>query len=111
MSLFRVVLIISVLGAFTSCDQWSLREVEKRGQSIREVLERFHTDAGSYPAALDALTTRYGFQIPAPTVGSREWNYEVFNNRAAYALSVRIKSPSEPLLQATSESGWVFDTK
>ena len=109
-----VALVITLLGALTSCDQWSLREVENtkhQGETIRSLLERFRADAGSYPPDLAALTTKYSVQIPAPTVGKRQWNYEVFNDGASYALSVRIVSQSEPLLQATSESGWTFDTK
>ena len=109
-----ILMLLGILCSFGACDNWSDRQVaetKRRGENVRHALDQFHQDTGSYPTDLEVLSSKYLHEIPQPTVGKRKWNYEVFGGGASYALSVQIGSQSEPLLQATSESGWTFDTK
>jgi type II secretory pathway pseudopilin PulG len=97
-----------------ACDNWSAKEVQKTkevGAIVQAALERFRTETGRYPADLQTLVPTLLPAIPQPTVGRKRWKYEVFKDGVSYAISVQVDSSSEPLLQATSESGWTLDTK
>lgn len=52
-----------------------IEETERRGNAILGALERFNSDHGRYPAALDELQPKYLQEIPTPTWGLRTWKY------------------------------------
>ena len=110
----RVMLVLWTPLVFLSCDDWSADQVQKSkeaGSMVQSALEEYRTQNGSYPTDLQTLVPAWLPKIPQPTVGQKRWKYEVFKNGASYSISVQISSSSDPLLQATSESGWTLDTK
>ena len=103
-----------IVGLCSSCGNWSSGQVEetkRRGDVVREALSHYRKEIGTYPISLERLVPKYLDQVPAPSVGNKKWTYEVFKAGASYLISVEIRSEQEPLLQATSDSGWVYDTK
>jgi hypothetical protein len=109
-----ILILIALSCAGASCDRWTnsqVTETKRRGEIVRHALDQYRDRTGAYPSTLNLLVPAEIRAIPKPTLGERDWNYEVFGGGTSYVLSVKIRSESEPLLQATSESGWTFDTK
>lgn len=97
-----------------SCSNWSddhVRETKHRGEQVRDALKQYQRQTGTYPSKLEQLVPKYIERIPLPTVGKKTWSYEVYKAGGSYLISVAIRSEREPLLQATSDSGWTYDTK
>jgi len=114
---FRICYVAAVVCALMlmqSCSRWSDREVqitERSGKELQKALDRFRDETGLYPTSLDMLTPKFLPKIPHPSVGEKRWEYKTYKEGTAYVISVQISSISEPLLQATSTSGWMLDTK
>jgi hypothetical protein len=110
----HVIVVVLMLLLMQSCSRWSDREVqttERSGKELQKALDRFRAETGVYPASLDLLTPKFLQKIPQPSVGEKRWTYKTFEEGTAYVISVETSSIDEPLLQATSTTGWMLDTK
>jgi hypothetical protein len=80
--IWYIFVLLGVLCAFESCDNWSDRrvaETKDRGESIRRALDRYHEETGSFPVRLEDISPKYVDDIPRPTVGKKVGSMRSFN--------------------------------
>ena len=88
---------------------WSasgIAETRRRGDVISEAIEAYRAKTGKYPAELRELQPKFLREIPRPTVGYKQWQYELIDQGTNYWLQV-VASEFGQQLDRTSH-GWQY---
>ena len=85
-------------------DSWSdtqVAETKRRGEIVCHAIDAYRTRNGKYPFQLSELQPKFIGEIPRPTVGYKEWHYDLIDNGRDYWLQV-VASEFGPQLDRTS---------
>lgn len=114
----RVVALILCVTAVSGCDKfqsfllaqpwkWSasrVAETRRRGDIICGAIEAYRARTGKYPAELSELQPEFLREIPQPTVGYKQWKYDLPDQDTDYWLHV-VASEFGPQLRKTATCG------
>jgi hypothetical protein len=117
----RVIALILCVTAVTGCDKiqyflaaqswkWSasrVAETRRRGDMICGAIEAYRAKTGKYPAEPSELQPEFLREIPQPTVGYKQWEYDLLDQEADYWLRV-VASEFGPHLGKTATRGWEY---
>ena len=116
----RVIALVLLVTAVSGCDgfrrflaeepwKWSasgIAETRRRGDIISGAIDAFRAKTGKYPAELRELQPEFLREIPQPTVGYKQWEYDLIDQGTNYWLQV-VASEFGTQLSRTSE-GWLY---
>ena len=116
----RVIALVLLVTAVSGCEKfqnfllaqpwkWSasrIVETRRRGDIISGAIEAYRAKTGKYPAELKELQPDFLREIPQPTVGYKQWEYELIDRDTNYWLRVAASEFGKGLSR-TSE-GWLF---
>jgi hypothetical protein len=114
----RVIALVLLLTSTSGCDRvqrflaeepwkWSasgIAETRRRGDIISKAIEAYRAKTGKYPVELRELQPKFLRAIPQPTVGYKQWQYELIDQGTNYWLQV-VASEFGQQLDRTSR-GW-----
>jgi hypothetical protein len=116
----RVIALVLLLIGGSGCDRfrrfieeepwkWSasgIAETRRRGDIISEAIEVYRAKTGKFPAALEELQPNFLREIPQPTVGAKQWEYELIDQGTNYSLQVVASEFGKQLSRASE--GWLY---
>ena len=117
----RVIALILCVTAVSGCDKfrsflaeqpwkWSasrVAETRRRGDIICGAIEAYRAKTGKYPAELSELQPEFLRDIPQPTAGYKQWEYDLIDQGTNYWLHV-FASEFGPQLGKTGTGGWEY---
>jgi hypothetical protein len=117
----RVIALILCVTAVSGCDRfrsffaaqpwkWSasrIVETKRRGNVICGAIEAYRAKVGKYPAQLSDLQPEFLREIQQPTVGYKQWEYDLIDQGTNYWLHV-VASEFGPSLDKTSTGSWEY---
>jgi len=117
----RIIAAILFLAGVSGCDKvqtflakqswkWSesgIAETKRRGDLVCGAIEAYRAKVGKYPTHLSDLQPEFLSEIPQPTVGDKQWEYELIDNETDYWLQV-VASEFGPQLDKIGTGGWYF---
>jgi hypothetical protein len=117
----RVLILVFSVATLSGCDRlrsflaeeswkWSasgVAETRRRGDIICAAIDAYRAKADKYPAELRELQPEFLREIPQPTVGYKQWRYDLLDHGADYWLQV-VASEFGPQLDKTATRGWEY---
>jgi hypothetical protein len=108
---YRSSLLLIVL-TLAACSIWpwpenQIAETKRRGDIICSAIDKYRVEKGKYPIGLAQLQPHFLREIPQPTVGYKQWHYELIDNRTNYWLEV-IADEFGPNLERSSDGRWNY---
>jgi hypothetical protein len=117
----RVLALVLAVAACSGCDRvrdflaeqswkWSasgVAETRRRGDIICGAIDGYRAKMGKYPVELRELQPEFLPEIPQPTVGYKQWQYEILDDGTDYWLQV-LASEFGPHLGKTATRAWEY---
>jgi len=106
----RIIVAIVFAIAVSGCNKWSqtrIMETKRRGDIVSRAIEAYRAKAGNYPSRLEELQPKFLREIPQPTAGDKQWQYEAIDHGTNYWLHV-VAPEFGPSLDKTADSDWKY---